>query len=213
MTSDITHKDLILYSDDSMFVSIPVRCFKHCWSCLLAWELARLWFCLNVNIWLWFICFYFCYFKFIPFSFCIIKCSVTFNEVLNCLLTGLSHGGGVLPDNLNVRVGETVTFTTTVTPPVTPFLVVAWSFSGRNIITSGDVNSTDAAYADRITLFRSTASLELRNLILSDSGEYSVTIIPNGEAAQRGNCRLVIHGTSIHQCKNVQGFAPLASAF
>uniref|UniRef100_A0A671WAY1 Ig-like domain-containing protein n=1 Tax=Sparus aurata TaxID=8175 RepID=A0A671WAY1_SPAAU len=93
---------------------------------------------------------------------------------------GLSHGDGVLPDSLTAAVGETVTFTTTVTPPEMPFLVVTWSFSDVNIIMSQTaINITDPAYPDRITLFPSTGSLELRDLTLNDTGEYTVTIISN----------------------------------
>ncbi|XP_042345513.1 carcinoembryonic antigen-related cell adhesion molecule 5-like [Plectropomus leopardus] len=113
-------------------------------------------------------------------------------------ISGLSHGAGVLPDNLIAVVGETVTFTTTVTPPATPFLVVVWGFSDingahSNIITSSNEDLIGPGYTDRVTLFRATGSLELRNLTLSDNGEYGVTIIPNGGTTQRGNCRLLIH--------------------
>ncbi|XP_073340739.1 cell adhesion molecule CEACAM5-like [Pagrus major] len=108
-------------------------------------------------------------------------------------ISGLSHGDGVLPDSLTAVVGETVTFTTTVTPPETPFLVVTWSFSNVNIIMSQiGINITDPEYTDRITLFTSTGSLELRNLTVSDSGEYTVTIISNAGEARKGNCRLVV---------------------
>ncbi|XP_051263033.1 carcinoembryonic antigen-related cell adhesion molecule 5-like [Dicentrarchus labrax] len=109
-------------------------------------------------------------------------------------ISGLSHGAGVLPDSLIAVVGETVMFTTTVTPSEKPFLAVTWRFSDTsNIITSSSVNLTGPAYTDRITLFTSTASLELRNLALNDSGEYKVNIIPNGGAAQKGSCKLVVY--------------------
>ncbi|XP_033182274.1 carcinoembryonic antigen-related cell adhesion molecule 5-like [Anabas testudineus] len=112
--------------------------------------------------------------------------------------SGLSHGVGILPDRLTTAVGEKVTFTTAMTPPVTPFLVVTWSFvdskdDNINIITSSTEDITGPAYTDRITLFRSTGSLELRNLTLHDGGEYNVLIIPDGQVQQKGSCRLEMH--------------------
>lgn len=104
----------------------------------------------------------------------------------------------MLPDSLTAAVGGTAMFTTTLMPPETPFLIVAWSFAGNNIITSGDVDTTGATYAGRITLLRSTGSLELRHLTLGDSGKYTVIIIPNGAAALKGSCTLNIHGKLIH---------------
>uniref|UniRef100_A0A8C4DB63 Ig-like domain-containing protein n=1 Tax=Dicentrarchus labrax TaxID=13489 RepID=A0A8C4DB63_DICLA len=101
---------------------------------------------------------------------------------------------GAISGDLIAVVGETVMFTTTVTPSEKPFLAVTWRFSDTsNIITSSSVNLTGPAYTDRITLFTSTASLELRNLALNDSGEYKVNIIPNGGAAQKGSCKLVVY--------------------
>ncbi|XP_068568957.1 carcinoembryonic antigen-related cell adhesion molecule 5-like [Cebidichthys violaceus] len=112
-------------------------------------------------------------------------------------ISGLSHGAGLLPDSLIAAVGGKVTFTTTVTPPETPFMSVSWSFTDirgtSNIITSSNEDITGPAYADRITFFRSNGSLELWNLTVSDSGEYSILIIPNGSALQNGKCILVIH--------------------
>ncbi|XP_039973343.1 carcinoembryonic antigen-related cell adhesion molecule 5-like [Xiphias gladius] len=110
----------------------------------------------------------------------------------------VSHGAGVLPDSLTAAVGGTVMFTTTVTPPESPFLVVTWGFSdihggSSSIITSSNVNITGPAYTDRVTLFRSTGSLELSNLTISDIGEYTVTLIHTAGGHQRGICRLVLH--------------------
>ncbi|XP_071325172.1 hemicentin-1-like [Trachinotus anak] len=113
-------------------------------------------------------------------------------------ISGVSHGAGVLPDTLTAAVGGTVMFTTTLHLPETSILVVTWSFldnsdASFNIITSSSVNITGPAYTDRITLFRSTGSLELSNLTLHDSGEYRLTIIPTVGAQQKGSCRLVVH--------------------
>lgn len=106
----------------------------------------------------------------------------------------------MLPNSFTAAVGGAVTFTTTMTQPETPFMIVVWSFSdingaqSTNVITSTTADVIGPAYTDRITLFKSTGSLEIRNLTLSDNGEYSISIIPNGGAQLMGNCRLVIHG-------------------
>ncbi|XP_049902005.1 carcinoembryonic antigen-related cell adhesion molecule 5-like [Epinephelus moara] len=107
-------------------------------------------------------------------------------------IAGLTKGVGVLPDVLNAAVGETVMFTTTLTPPEKPFLSVGWTFDGKNIITFNDKNFTAPEYEGRITLFMSTASLELRNVALNDSGVYRVSIFSSGEQQKTGETRLYV---------------------
>ncbi|XP_035862627.1 carcinoembryonic antigen-related cell adhesion molecule 5-like [Sander lucioperca] len=111
--------------------------------------------------------------------------------ILLGVISGLTKGAGVLPDGpLNAAVGATVMFTTTLTPSDKPFLSVVWTFGTKNIITSSGVNKTGPEYEGRITLFMSTGSLELRNLALNDSGEYSVSIVPFGEPVKGGSTTL-----------------------
>ncbi|KAM9852076.1 cell adhesion molecule CEACAM5-like [Aulostomus maculatus] len=110
----------------------------------------------------------------------------------------LSHGVGLLPDRIEGAVGGTVLFTTMVTPPVAPIVVTIWDVAdihgtSTNIIISASTNVTAPAYKDRITLFKDTGSLELRNVTLRDSGEYNVNIIPLGEEQKFGSCKLLIH--------------------
>ncbi|XP_033488144.2 cell adhesion molecule CEACAM5-like isoform X1 [Epinephelus lanceolatus] len=110
--------------------------------------------------------------------------------IVSVAFTGLTQGAGVLPDVLNAAVGETVMFTTTLTPPEKPFLTLGWTFNGKNIITFSGTNSTAPEYEGRITLFMSTGSLELRNVSLHDSGVYRVNIFPYGEPQKTGETRL-----------------------
>ncbi|KAM4600712.1 cell adhesion molecule CEACAM6-like isoform 2-T2 [Polymixia lowei] len=119
--------------------------------------------------------------------------------ILSVYLTiaGLSHGSGVLPDVVNGTLGGSVTFTTTLNPPETRHLAVAWNVrvNGNriSIITSTTSDNIGPGYEDRITLNRSTGSLELRNLALNDGGEYSVTIAPAVGQQITGDCQLKIY--------------------
>ena len=106
----------------------------------------------------------------------------------------------MLPDRLlNATAGGTMVFTTTLTPSENPFTFVEWKFGDQSII-STNTNAT-ADYEGRVTLFTSTGSLELRNLVLSDSGEYRVLIIPQGGSLLEGNTRLEVYGEQMfHLC-------------
>ncbi|XP_067457156.1 carcinoembryonic antigen-related cell adhesion molecule 5-like isoform X2 [Thunnus thynnus] len=116
--------------------------------------------------------------------------------ILLGVISGLTKGVDVLPDGpLNAAVGGTVIFNTTLTPPEKPFLAVAWSViinnTERLIITSTSSN-TGPEYEGRITLYRATGSLELRDLTLNDSGKYLVSIIPDGGDLIIGSTELKI---------------------
>ncbi|KAM6936743.1 cell adhesion molecule CEACAM20-like [Lycodopsis pacificus] len=109
-------------------------------------------------------------------------------------LSGLCVGDGILPPGtLSGAVADKVKFTTTLTPPESPFLSVSWSFKRLNIITSTSTNITGPGYANRISLDRTTGALELRKLVLEDSGEYTVTIIPDGGLQKQGTTILNVY--------------------
>ncbi|XP_062421514.1 carcinoembryonic antigen-related cell adhesion molecule 5-like [Pungitius pungitius] len=111
-------------------------------------------------------------------------------------MSGLTKAAGVLPDGpLNVAVGETVMFNTTLTPPQTPFLTVRWEFGEKNIFyyNVNDGSITDPEYEGRITIFIPTASLELRNVTPKDSGQYRVTIVQGDGQILDGITKLDVH--------------------
>ena len=106
----------------------------------------------------------------------------------------------MLPDGpLSATLGGTVMFNTTQTPPEQPFTFVEWKF-GEKVIIDTNTNAT-AEYEGRVTLFTSTGSLELRNLVLSDSGEYRVLIISQDGSSEGGTTRLEVYGEQMfHLC-------------
>ncbi|XP_042073332.1 carcinoembryonic antigen-related cell adhesion molecule 6-like [Haplochromis burtoni] len=106
-----------------------------------------------------------------------------------------TEGDGLLPDGpLNAAVGETVMFTTTLSPTEKPFQSVNWNVNfSTTIITMINSEETIAPeYEGRITFFPSTASVELRSLTLDDTGDYTVNIIQDGKA-QQGRTTLLIY--------------------
>ena len=111
----------------------------------------------------------------------------------------------MLPDGpLNATLGGTVMFNTTLTPQEKPFTTIGWTFGRRNIITFNNGNTTAPEYEGRITLFMSTGSLELRNLALSDSGEYTVVIFPQTGTIMEGSTTLNVDGEQIFMLNLLQ---------
>ncbi|XP_050932354.1 carcinoembryonic antigen-related cell adhesion molecule 1 [Lates calcarifer] len=107
---------------------------------------------------------------------------------------GVCAGEAILPPGpLIGPVAGTVKFTTTLVPPESPFIFISWSFKGANIITFSTSDITAPGYANRTTLDRATGALELRDLVLGDSGEYTVTIIPDGGLQKQGNTTLNVY--------------------
>lgn len=118
-----------------------------------------------------------------------------YNSVALNFFSGMCLGEGILPPGpLSGAVAGTVKFTTTLRPPENPYLSVIWSFEGVNIITSTSINISEPEYANRISLDRTTGSLELRNLVLEDSGEYTVTIIADRGLQKQGKTTLNVYG-------------------
>lgn len=84
-----------------------------------------------------------------------------------------------------------------INPPSVPPEHIVWKFKGHRevvIITfSNGAAVTHLDYANRTTLDNTTASLELRDLILSDTGEYIVNLTSNG-VQQLKNISLNVFG-------------------
>ncbi|XP_034730552.1 carcinoembryonic antigen-related cell adhesion molecule 5-like [Etheostoma cragini] len=113
---------------------------------------------------------------------------------LALIFSSVCVGEGILPlGPLSGAVAGTVKFTTTLSPPGSPFLLVSWSFKEVNIITFTSTNVTEPGYVNRISLDQATGGLELRNLVLEDSGEYTVTITQDGGQQKQGKTTLNVY--------------------
>lgn len=88
---------------------------------------------------------------------------------------GLCSGAAVFSED--VAVGGDALLLTSLTPTQTPLTSIIWTFGAKQIISYGTNNATAPGYENRITLSIFTGEMELRNVALSDSGEYNVTII------------------------------------
>ncbi|XP_030251043.1 carcinoembryonic antigen-related cell adhesion molecule 1-like [Sparus aurata] len=108
------------------------------------------------------------------------------------VFSGLTKGAGVLPDGpLNETLGGTMVFNATVIPPEQTFSFVQWQFGDKIIINTA--TGVTADYAGRVTLFTSTGSLELRNLVLNDSGEYNVVTVSQDGSRNSGTTQLEVY--------------------
>ncbi|XP_030014278.1 carcinoembryonic antigen-related cell adhesion molecule 21-like [Sphaeramia orbicularis] len=110
------------------------------------------------------------------------------------LIPGLTKAAGVLPDVLNTAVGDTVIFETSLDPTQTPFQTIIWNFDELPVpIFISTTNKTAPGYEDRLTVFMSTGSLELRNVSLFDTGRYNVNILIQDGNVMPGSTMLNVY--------------------
>jgi len=95
----------------------------------------------------------------------------------------------------NGTQGKNVTFTTTIEAASFPFLSVVWSVTGFGHIISWTPRNTMLVpkYADRITFYEDTGSLEVSNLTMEDSGEYHLLILLTAGHPMSGEAVLEVH--------------------
>uniref|UniRef100_A0A674CXN3 Carcinoembryonic antigen-related cell adhesion molecule 1-like n=1 Tax=Salmo trutta TaxID=8032 RepID=A0A674CXN3_SALTR len=118
------------------------------------------------------------------------------------VLLGSCYGAGVLPDGLLLgKVGGNVTFNRASDQP---FLTLQMRVNGTamfNYISNSDIFNPEDGYRDRINLDRSSGSVELMNLVLTDSGQYTVTIVTPEAVSVDENTKLEVYepisGTTI----------------
>uniref|UniRef100_A0A3B1KDM6 Ig-like domain-containing protein n=1 Tax=Astyanax mexicanus TaxID=7994 RepID=A0A3B1KDM6_ASTMX len=106
-------------------------------------------------------------------------------RALCCALMLLLCGGVcsgenlILPSKLQNATQETALFKP-ISLPTETFMGYTWNFGSLLVINVvGTLNSTSAAYRNRISLDKTTLALELRNLTLNDSGDYILSV--NGD--------------------------------
>lgn len=110
---------------------------------------------------------------------------------------GVCAGQDVLPPGpVSGAVGGIVMFTTNLHPPDQPYTTIEWIFNSTiNVITStSNSNTTAPGYMNRITLHRSTGSLELRNLALTDNGGYRLRVSTVSGSTLVGDTTLDVYG-------------------
>ena len=104
---------------------------------------------------------------------------------------------------LDGAVGGSVEFTL-INPPSPPPIRFTWSFSGntKNTIVNSfsGGNETQSNYAGRISVNRTTASLELRGLTHNDTGRYSVSFLISGVGYQGGTSLTVFGMYFLYIC-------------
>lgn len=107
----------------------------------------------------------------------------------------------MLEGPLNKEVGENVIFKL-ITPPSTHPTNIYWDYKGDGYkipISAGDEINED--FIHRVTVNKSTVSLELRNLTLHDTGEYILSLKLGAEEGRAslavfGKCSLLTQLTS-----------------
>lgn len=103
---------------------------------------------------------------------------------------------------MNVSVGGTIVFTTTLSPTEVSIESIDWRFNEITYITyfNETYNVTEPAYEGRVSLLPTSGSLEFRNVTLSDTGQYQVYIQPRNGRILTGRTTLHVYGEQLAEC-------------